>query len=112
MRATFLVQPANRRALLTAALAFARVRADAPELRLLHAWLDSWRGVGAIAVGMARQGYDLQITRYAEQGWRANFYPAGIAHSVVSGSGWASTPWRAVQQAAWEVLVRQPDRAA
>ncbi len=26
-----------------------------------------------IAVGMARQGYDLQLTRYDEQGWRATF---------------------------------------
>ena len=53
---------------------------------------------------MARQGYDLQLTRYADQGWRANFYPAGIAHSVVIGSAWESTPWRAVQRAAWEAL--------
>jgi hypothetical protein len=35
--------------------------------RALHAlltWLDSWSGIGRIAVGMARQGYDLQLTRY------------------------------------------------
>ncbi|HET9480290.1 MAG TPA: hypothetical protein VFP98_00910, partial [Candidatus Polarisedimenticolia bacterium] len=80
----------SRRPLLTAALGFARVRADTAELRPLHAWLDSWGGIGAIAVGMARQGYDLQLTRYAEQGWRANFHPAGGVHSVVSGSGWPS----------------------
>ena len=49
---------------------------------------------------MARHGYDLQLTRYADQGWRANFYPAGIAHSVVVGSAWEQTPWRAVQRAA------------
>lgn len=58
---------------------------------------------------MARQGYDLQLTRYAEQGWRANFYPAGIAHSVVVASAWEMTPWRAVQRAAWEAL-RAMDR--
>lgn len=78
----------SRRPLLTAAVGFARVRADTAELRPLHAWLDSWRGIGAIAVGMARQGYDLQLTQYADRGWRANFYPAGIAHSVVIGSAW------------------------
>jgi hypothetical protein len=42
--------------------------------RALHAlrfWLDSWSGIGHITVGMARQGYDLQLTRYDEKGWRA-----------------------------------------
>jgi hypothetical protein len=32
--------------------------------RALHAmrtWLDSWSGIGRVAVGMARQGYDLQL---------------------------------------------------
>jgi hypothetical protein len=29
----------------------------------LRTWLDSWSGIGRIAVGMARQGYDLQLTR-------------------------------------------------
>jgi hypothetical protein len=43
----------------------------------LHGWLDSWRGVGAVAAGMARQDVDLQLTRYAERCWRANFYPSG-----------------------------------
>jgi hypothetical protein len=37
----------SRRPLLTAALGFACVRADTPELRPLQAWLDSWRGIGA-----------------------------------------------------------------
>jgi len=32
--------------------------------------------------------------------WRANFYPVGIAHSVVTGSAWAPAPWIAVQRAA------------
>jgi hypothetical protein len=30
----------------------------------LRAWLDSWSGIGSVAVGMARQGFDLQLTRY------------------------------------------------
>jgi hypothetical protein len=33
-------------------------------LQALGMWLDSWAGIGRIAVGMARQGYDLQLTRY------------------------------------------------
>jgi hypothetical protein len=44
--------------------------------RALHAlgtWLDSWAGIGRVAVGVARQGYDLQPTRYDERGWRATF---------------------------------------
>jgi hypothetical protein len=27
---------------------------------------------------MARQGYDLQLTRYDERGWRVTFYTTGI----------------------------------
>jgi len=29
---------------------------------------------------MARQGYDLQLTRYDEKGWRATFYTTGMEH--------------------------------
>ena len=72
----------------------------------LRSWLDSWKGIGLIEHGMSWQGYDLQLTRYAEQGWRATFYTSGIAHSVVKGSAWERTPWRAVQGAAWETLNR------
>jgi hypothetical protein len=56
-----------------------------PELCVLHRWLDSWAGIGLIAVGMARQGYDLQLTRYDERGWRATFYTTGMEHSPTSG---------------------------
>jgi hypothetical protein len=47
-----------------------------PALDALHGYLDSWRGMGAVAAGMARQDVDLQLTRYAERGWRANLYPS------------------------------------
>ena len=40
-------------------------------LHALRTWLDSWAGIGRVAVGMARQGYNLQLTRYDEKGWRA-----------------------------------------
>jgi hypothetical protein len=40
----------------------------------LRTWLDSWSGIGHATVGMARQGYDLQLTHYDEKGWRATFY--------------------------------------
>jgi hypothetical protein len=34
--------------------------------------------------------------------WRATFYVTGVAHSIVGGTAWEPTPWRAVQRAAWE----------
>jgi hypothetical protein len=59
-------------------------------LHALRTWLDSWSGIGHVAVGMARQGYDLQLTRYDEKGWRATFYTTGMEHSPTSatGTGW------------------------
>jgi hypothetical protein len=89
---------------LRAALAAVLVRADAPELRLVHEWLDSWAGLGLIIPGMAHQGWDVQLTAYAARDWRANCYTLGIAHSIVGGTAWEPTPWGAVQRAAWEAL--------
>jgi len=42
---------------------------------------------------MARLGYDLQLTRYDERGWRATFYTIGMEHSPTSatGIGWKPT---------------------
>jgi hypothetical protein len=42
--------------------------------------------------GMARQGYDLQLTRYNEKGWRAIFYTSGMEPSPTSamGTGWSA----------------------
>jgi uncharacterized protein len=64
--------------------------------------MDSWAGIGHVAVGMHRQGYDLQMTRYDERGWRATFYTTGMEHSPTSatGTGWQRTPWHATQRAA------------
>ena len=56
---------------------------------------------------MARQGFDLQLTRYDdESGWRATFYTTGMEHSPTSatGTGWERTSWHAVQGAAQEAL--------
>jgi hypothetical protein len=79
---------------LRAALAAVLVRDNAPELRLVREWLNNWSGIGLI---IAR---DL----------RANFFPVGIAHSIVGGSASEPTPWRAVQWAAWEALERPRQR--
>ena len=97
----------RRLANLRAALGFAQLPPRAPGLQLLHRWLDSWTGVGLIAVGLHRQGWDLQLTQYGDGNWPATFYVTGAAHSIVGGSAWEPTPWRAVQRAAWEPLSRQ-----
>jgi hypothetical protein len=96
----------GRRPALMAALGFALLPPSAPELRSVHGWLDTWRGIGDVVVGMARQDYDLQLTRYDGRGWRATFYTSGMEHSATraTGSAWETTPWRAVQRAAWKAL--------
>jgi hypothetical protein len=53
----------------------------------LRTWLDSWAGIGRIAAGMAHQGFDLQLTRYDDRGWRATFYTTGMEHSPTSATG-------------------------
>ncbi len=87
----------------------ARVGADLPVLGALRSWLNSWRGIGAVERGMAHHGYDLQLTRYDEKGWRAMFYTSGMEHSPTSatGTGWERMPWHATQRAAWEALKKQ-----
>jgi hypothetical protein len=94
----------QRGQLLRAALGFAGCSMPSYD-RALHAlrtWLDSWSGIGHVAVGMAHQGYDLQLTRYDERGWRATFYTTGMEHSITSAtaSAWERTPWHATQRAA------------
>jgi hypothetical protein len=65
----------QRGQLLRAALGFAGLPrpSDDRALWALHTWLDSWADIWQIAVGMAHQGFDLQLTRYDERGWRATF---------------------------------------
>jgi hypothetical protein len=97
---------------LVAALGFLQLRDQAgPEVAPLRTWLDSWSGIGRIAIGMAHQGYDLQLTRYDERSWRATFYTTGMEHFPTSaiGSAWERTPWHATQRAAWEALSRVND---
>ncbi len=91
---------------LRAALAAALVPDNAPEVQLVRRWLDSWSGVGLVLAGMTHQGYDVQLTAYAARDWRVTFFPVRIAHSIVGGSAWEATPWRAVQRAAWAAIRR------
>jgi hypothetical protein len=84
------------------------VRADAPELRLVHTWLDSWSGIGLVVVGMTHQGYQVSLGEHGASRWIAVFYRGGGGHEPIAAAGTAqeSTPWRAVQRAAWETLNR------
>jgi hypothetical protein len=108
---------AQRRHVLLLMLAATRFRYppdQVPEVvRLLRGWFSSWPGIGRIVAGMTRQGFDLQLTQYDREGWRATFYPEGRAHSVTqaAGSAYEPTPWGAVMAAAWATL-RKAERAA
>src|SRR2546427_1812857 len=89
---------APRRALLLAALAAVRVKTQAPEFAILHAWLDSWSGLGLIVLGMHRHGYDLSLT-HDRNGWRADLpppeprpIPMGRAGAVLVADAMASHP--------------------
>jgi hypothetical protein len=104
----------QRGQLLRAAIGFAGCSMPSYDRALwaLRTWLDSWSGIGHVAVGMHRQGYDLQLTQYDERGWRATFYTTGMEHSPTSATatGWERTAWQAVQTAAFDALRRKDGR--
>ena len=106
----------QRGQLLRAALGFAGCSMPSYD-RALHAlrrWMDSWAGIGHVAVGMHRQGHDLQFTQYDERGWRATFYTSRMEHSLTSATGTSleRTPWHAVQRAAWGVMRQDASRGS
>src|SRR2546425_12365243 len=92
----------QRRDLLAVALGFWREPAPSVAMALAR-WMNSWAGVGAVIVGMTAQGFNVELKEFP-LGWRANFYPVGIAHSVVAGSAYEPTQWAAVQRAGWTAL--------
>jgi hypothetical protein len=96
-------EPQPRRRNLRAALGFLRLRPTEPELQLLHRWLDTWTGVGLIAVGVERHGMRLSLSHIVEGEWRAMFMDDN-PRLAPRGFGVAPTPWRAVQRAAWWAL--------
>jgi hypothetical protein len=79
------VELSRRRALLRAALGFLQIQHEPPQVASLRRWLDSWAGIGAIAEGMYRQGFDVSLTQYDERGWRATF--SGDQHGVEADGG-------------------------
>ena len=97
-----LIEADRRLATLRAALAFLRLPVRAPELQLLHRWLDTWTGLGLVVVGVERQGLRFSLSHIAAGEWRAYFM--GSPMLAPAGFGVAATPWRAVQIAAWAAL--------
>jgi hypothetical protein len=95
----------RRRLLLRAALGFLQLPPIEPELVMLHRWLDTWNGIGLVAVGMHRQGLRLSLSHIAEGEWRCLFM-GDNPRLAPDGYGVAPTPWRAVQRAAWQALRR------
>jgi hypothetical protein len=91
---------------LRAALAAVLVKAAAPELKMMHE--RSTRGPASDWSSSAwpTRAFDLQLAAYGGRDWRANFFSAGIAHSILTGTGCEPTPWRAVQRAAWAAIPR------
>jgi hypothetical protein len=82
------------------------IRAHAPELALVHRWLDSWSGIGLVVVGMAHQGFQVCVGEHGAGQWIAVFYSGRDGHEPVTAAGTAraQTPWRAVQRAAWAAV--------
>ena len=86
---------------LSAALGFLQLPPRAPELQLLHSWLDSWIGVGDIVDGMRRLGYGAEFRQYP-QGWRVSVRRVSV--DPIMGSGSAAPAWKAMQEAAWAAV--------
>jgi hypothetical protein len=89
-----------------AILGFLQLRDPLPEVAVLRRWLDSWGGLGVILDGMVKLDFDIALTRNGDAGWRALFFPSNFIHESRSGAAWGTTPWQAVQRAAWQTLHR------
>ena len=104
----------HRRSSLIAALGFLQIPPRAPELQLLHRWLDTWTGGGLIVVGMSHQRFQVSLGEHGAGQWIAVFYSGHGGHEpvVAAGTTQAPTPWQAVQVYAFSVvLVLQPQDA-
>ena len=80
----------------------------------LHQACDSWSGLGQITAGMTRQGWDLQLSQHSQLGggiqserWVAR-YVSGMGHVIEGSAATGATPWRAVQQAAYQTVAGAP----
>jgi hypothetical protein len=46
---------------------------EPPVIAGIRQYLGGWPGLGRVVAGMARQQYDLQLTRFGQDGWSATF---------------------------------------
>jgi hypothetical protein len=82
---------------LRAALAAVLVRDSAPELRLIHDWLDSWSGIGLIVVGMSHPGFMVNLGEHGAGRWIAVLVAAA-----------ATSPWRQRGRRRSQTVARGP----
>jgi hypothetical protein len=68
------------------------VRAHAPELALVHQWLDSWAGVGLVVVGMAHQGYQVSLGEHGTA--RFVFTPTDITGAALDAEVVSRVWWK------------------
>ena len=87
----------DRRSLLVSALGFVLLGnwRSVRELVTLHAWLDTWSGLGAVVVGMERHGFELWLAK-DRNGWRSTFLHRSHVMQPWVGQVlyWWPTPWR------------------
>ena len=95
----------QRRAVLTAALGFLRVRQDLTEVATLRRYLDSWRDLGDVVVGVDAQALTSSSASSQRAGERNSI------RRVARTPSWWRPPGRRhhgaqYQQAAWSALKR------
>jgi hypothetical protein len=73
---------------LRATLAAVLVKANAPELKLVHDLLDSWSGIGLVVVGMGHQGLMVSLGEHGVGRWIAVFFHGRGGHEPGSARSW------------------------
>ena len=97
----------HRALLLRAAVGFTLVSPDQPELKLLHRWLDCWRGVGDVVSGMKRQGYEVSLGDHSSGQWIAVFYAGHGGYQPLEAAGTAQAQGERMMSAPIKPSVRQ-----
>jgi|SRR6266850_6413209 len=69
--------PPDRLPALRAALGFLALAPREPELQLLHRCFDTWRGIGDVVAGMARQDFRVSLVGHGAGQWIDVFYARG-----------------------------------
>lgn len=64
----------QRRTRLHAALQVMRAQPAAPAAAKLGAWMNTWKGLGAVVDAMTAQGFDIEVQQYPD-GWSGEVLP-------------------------------------